>query len=133
MTEVNAEAPVVAAPVADDDFPVGTLADILAFDDTKETWVNVPEWKCKVKVKTLSKAEQIRARRGATVRGELDEGRLEGLLLVTGIVEPKFSKDHIDRLLSKNAAPLDRLLQEIMGLSDMSDDVAKEADADFPE
>lgn len=114
------------------DLPVGDVAGILAMDDTKEAWVDVPEWKCKVKVKSLTKAQQIYARRGAADgKGGIDESRLEGLLLVAGIVEPVFTKDHITQLFEKNAAPLDRILGEIMGVSGMDQATADQAEADF--
>lgn len=116
------------------DLPVGDVAGILALDDAKEAWVEVPEWNCKVKVKSLSKAEQIYARRGAADgKGGIDESRLEGLLLVSGIVEPKFTKDHIAQLFEKNATALDRILGEIMGVSGMTQETVVQADADFQE
>lgn len=115
------------------ELPVGNVADILALDDSKEEWVDVPEWTCRLKVKSLTKAQQIYARRGASDgKGGIDESKLEGLLLVAGIVEPKFEKDHIAALFQKNATPLDRILGAIMGVSSMDQAAEEEAEADFP-
>lgn len=109
---------------------LGNVADILAFDDSKDKLLEVPEWNCSVKIKALTKADQFKARKAATTRGQLDEVKLEGLMLITGIVEPKFSPEHLDGLMKKQASVIDRILTEIMELSgvivDDEDEAAEE-------
>lgn len=116
-----------------ENLPIGNLADILAIDDVQEKVVNVPEWNCSVKIRALTKGKQIALRKQSTVRGVLDENRLEGLLFVYGVVEPAFSPEHVERLFSKSAGAVDRVLMEVMELSGMTDPTGKDAEADFRE
>lgn len=113
--------------------PLGNLADILAMNDVSEKVIDVPEWGCSVKIKGLTKAQQIALRKQAVFRGTVDEAKMEGLLFVYGVVEPKFAPEHIDRLFEHSSGPVDKVLLEIMRLSGMSDDADKEAEADFRE
>lgn len=114
-----------------ENLPIGNLADILAIDDTQESVVNIPEWNCSVRVKSLTKSRQIALRKQSTIRGVVDENRLEGLLFIYGVVEPQFSPEHVDRLFEKSSGAVDRILQEILTLSGMTEDVTKAAEADF--
>lgn len=115
----------------DEGFPVADLASILSADDSSEEWVDVPAWKMRVKIRSLSKADQLRARKKSTHKGVVDEAKLEGLLLVYGTVEPKFSEDHIDTLFSKQAVAVDTILTRIMQVSGNTDDTDAEAEATF--
>lgn len=113
--------------------PEGTLESILAMPANNEEWLPVPEWNCKVKVKGLSKADQIRARKQSTVRGKLDETKLEGLVFVYGMVSPQITPDKLDALYEKQSGVVDRLLAAIMRLSGMDEFANDEAEADFRE
>lgn len=118
--------------IDNNELPVGTIEDILSCDDTQEDWVNVPEWKCKVKVKALSKGEQLKVRKVATVKGNIDMSRMDGLLFVAGVVEPRFTADHIDRLQKKSAVAFDRVLNRIMELSGAAES-EEDVEAQFSE
>lgn len=103
--------------------PVGDLAAILAIDDSTNAWVDVPEWKCKVQVKSLSKKDQIQVRRQSTnKRGDLDEAKFEGLLFIAGVVTPKFETEHLPRLMEKSSGPFTRVINRILVISGMADD-----------
>lgn len=114
-----------------DEDEFGTVADILAFDDSKDKVLEIAEWGGKkIKIKALTKADQFRARKQATVRGVLDETQLEGLMLIAGIVQPKFSPEHLDGLMKKQATVIDHILTEILTLSGVvegDDEVAEES------
>jgi hypothetical protein len=99
------------------------LDAILAAPDVTESDVDVPEWGGKVKVKALSKADQIRVRKDATDnKGNVDDVRMEGGLLVAGVVEPALETKHIPDLFAKSASAVDKVLQAILGVSGMTED-----------
>lgn len=105
---------------------------VLAAKNLPEKEVDVPEWGGKVKVKALSKQQQIAIRKESVSKGmRLDETKMEGLLLVEGIVEPKFERHHISTLFEGPSGPVDRVLTEIMKLSGMSDEDVTEAEEDL--
>lgn len=117
--------------MSEQELPVGTLEQILGAKDSNEDYVNAPEWGCRVKVKGLSKAEQVRLRKQSTRSGKLDEAKMEGLVIVHGMVEPKITPDRVDALFEKSSGVVDRILLKIFELSGMTDLQAEEADADF--
>ena len=117
--------------MTDQELPIGTLEQILSAKDTNEDFVNVPEWGCKVKVKGLTKADQVRLRKQSTRAGKVDESKLEGLVLVNGMVEPKITPDRVDALFEKSSGAVDRVLLRIFELSGMTDNQGEEAEADF--
>jgi len=125
VTVTVGDAVVVAdpGPVTAAGLPVGDLAAILAIDDSTEEWVDVPEWKCKVQVKSLSKATQIQVRRQSTSkRGEIDEAKFEGLLFIAGVVQPHFQAEHLPRLMGKSSGPFTKVVNRILVVSGMADD-----------
>lgn len=111
---------------------VPDLSELLALDDSEEAWIEFPDHNFKVKVRSLSKAEQIKYRKQATVNGKVDGNRLEGLLLVNGLVQPKLTIDHINTMFQKKSGLVDKILLKILDLSGMTDDKREEAEADFP-
>jgi hypothetical protein len=109
------------------ELPVGTLEGILSAPDSKEDYVNIPEWGVRVKVKGLTKKEQILARKKSTSKGILDESKLEGLIFVAGMVEPRITPDKVDQLFEKSSGAVDRIFR----LSGMDGAVDSEAESDF--
>lgn len=95
---------------------------ILAAPDVTEETVDVPEWGGKVKVRSLTKAEQIRVRKASVKsNGDVDEAEMEMRLFLSGVVEPKFSEHHAADLFEKSAGPVDRVLNAILQISGMGD------------
>jgi hypothetical protein len=123
--------PAVAPVVESDDLPEADLATLLGVNDSAEEWYPIKEWGFKVKIKSLSKSDQIRCRKMATRQGKLDSDALEGYLLMAGIVSPRMSPDHLDRLQSKNMGTVAKLLRRILEISHMMDEDNEEAEADF--
>jgi hypothetical protein len=122
----------VAAPKVEEELPEADLATLLGVNDAAEEWYPIKEWGFKVKIKSLSKADQIRCRKMATRQGKLDGDALEGYLLMAGIVSPRVSPEHLARLQGKNVGTVSRLLRRILELSHMLDEDTSEAEADFP-
>lgn len=113
------------------ELPEGTLDQILNSKDVKEEWVPIPEWNMKVKVKGLSKAEQIKARKMSTTAGKPDDSKLEGNILVLGMVSPKVTPDKVSALFEKSSGAVDKILTTILDLSNMTEKVNGDAEADF--
>lgn len=113
-------------------FDMATVDEILAFRDEKTEIITIPDWNNKaVKVKGLTKAEELSMRKDSVRGGNMDEQRLEGLTLIYGIVEPKFEKHHIKDLQEKQSGPINQILQAILRLSGMTVEAEKEAEDDF--
>lgn len=106
-----------------------TVEDILSSVDTKPEDVEVPQWDGVVTIRPFTKKAQQRARKQAMMDGEIDTDRLEMILFVEGVVEPKFTEEHYKDLQGKNAAAIDLVLQRIMALSGVTEDEAKLAGA----
>jgi len=118
-----------------------SVEDILAAKDITQTFVPVPEWSdgdetAGVTVETLTKARQQALRREAAegaIDGKPDPEKLEMLLFIHGVVDPKFDQSHYELLREKAAAPIDRILQKVMDSSGMTEASEKEARKNFPD
>jgi hypothetical protein len=121
------------AELPNGELPEGDLASLLGVSDAVEEWFPVPEWGFKIKLRSLSKADQIRCRKMATRQGRLDDQAFEGLLLLAGIAQPKLGPEHLDRLQSKNVGVVNKIQRRILELSSMMEADSEEADADFQE
>jgi hypothetical protein len=89
----------------------------------KELWIK--EWDGVVIVREFSKGVQQRMRKEAEVKGEINTEKLEMLMFVYGVVEPKFTKEHYDQLKGKSATAIDKVINEVMAMSGMKDDIKK--------
>lgn len=113
------------------ELPLGNIADILAVQDIKEKMVEVPEWGCSVKIKALTKADQIRVRKMSVQGNQVDAEKMEGFMFLYGVVEPKFEPEHLDRLFDKSSGAVDKILAEILSISGMTDEDAEDAKTTF--
>jgi len=107
--------------------PLGSIDQILGAQDLREEVVNVPEWGCSVRVRSFTKADQQAMREQATIAGEMDDQRLEVLMVIHGVIEPKFSLDQYEQLRNKSATALDRVLTAITSLSGIGKDAIEAA------
>lgn len=116
------------------DLPVGDLNFILGQKKDPNKWVEIPEWNCKVQIKALTKAEQIKLRKISSVRGQVDEVKLEMNLLVAALVQPKLTVDQVDTLFTESDSKgLNRLVSAVIHHSGFDAKYDEEADADFQE
>ena len=108
-----------------------SVEDILTAPDIQEKVVEVPEWGGAVKIRSFTKQRQIQLRAQALVGGEVDSERMELLMFIEGVVEPKFGVEHIDLLKGKSASAMDRVLGAILELGGMTPEAQNEMERDF--
>lgn len=131
MTEVNKTTKDVLAEVSEE-VPVADFNFIMNLTQDTSRWITVPEWKSKVKIRALTKAEQVRLRNASKVRGEVDEVKLEMNLIAFSLVEPKLTFDQVDQLYANtDAKALSRISAVALSLSGLTEDYIGAADADM--
>lgn len=112
--------------------PVADFGTILGLSSERVKWIDVPEWKAKVKIKALTKAEQIKLRNSSRHRGVVDETKLEMNLLVFALVEPRLTFDQVDELYAKaDAKALSRISAAALTLSGLTEDYIEQAEQDM--
>lgn len=112
--------------------PVADFNSILALPVDNTRWLEVPEWNSKVKIKALSKAEQVKLRKVSSVRGVVDDVKLEMNLIVFSLVEPRLSFEQVDELFVKSdAKALSRISGAALSLSGLTEDFISEANEDM--
>jgi hypothetical protein len=111
-----------------------TWEDIIAADDIASMTLDVPEWGGAVRLRTFTKNVELEMRAKARAPdGSVDSEKLEMLMLVYGVVEPELTYDMVPHLRTKNAAVIDRILGEIVGLNRLGGDAIDTAVAAFQE
>ena len=116
-----------------------TTDEILTADDLGTEDVPVPEWGegKGVQIQGISKGTQQSIRSAAmrvnpqTQESEVDTERLELLMFIHCVAQPKFDESAYDGLRAKSAAGIDRVLKRVMALNGMSEDDRKETEARF--
>ncbi len=105
--------------------------DILAAPDTPEEVIEVPEWKGAVRVRGLTKAQQVDIRERGTINGQVSEQHVQMYLWMEGVLEPKVEEHQFAQLWQKNAGAVDRVLKRVLELSGMAEDTVKKAEIQF--
>ncbi len=114
------------------ELPIADFSTILGLPANDFRWVEVPEWNARVKIKALTKAEQIRLRKKSSVGGNVDDIKLEMNLLADSLVEPKLSFAQIDELFAKsNARALNRIAAASLAFSGLTEDYIGDAERDM--
>ena len=106
---------------------------LLGADDLPEEVVDVPEWGGQVKVRALGWSQVADARQRAKVGGVIDDDRFSFALLQQGLVQPSIREDQVEFLRGKNKLAIERVLRVIERLSGLTEEVAAESEADFPQ
>lgn len=126
------ESVVAVEEEATSELPVADFGAILALPSNQYKWVEVPEWKSRVKIKSLTKAEQIRMSKKATKNGMVDETLLEIHLIAEALVEPKLSVGQVDELFAKSdAKALNRILAAALTFSGLTENYIAQAEVDL--
>jgi hypothetical protein len=110
-----------------------TADEIWKAQDIEERTVDVPEWGGSVRIRSFTKKQTDRMLRSATTRDRFgkdttDNQKLEALLFVEGVIEPKFDLDDYERVLDKSAVVIARIIKSISEASGLSDLAVAEAD-----
>lgn len=113
--------------------PRKTAEEILALDDTVTDEVWVDEWQTFVKVRGLTKNQQVEVRKRSLVEGEADEEKAQANLFLEGVIEPQFTEDQMARVFEKNAGAVDTILKRVLALSGMAPEDLKKKEARFPD
>lgn len=102
------------------------MSDYLSADELRarpapdtETDVEVPEWGGKIRVKALSRGAVYEIRRQATNpdTGVISEEVADALVIVAGVIEPEFSEDDTEWLLSQPVGTTQPILEAILRTS----------------
>jgi len=130
MSEDNLES--VVASVESNELPVADFSAILALPSEEYRWVDIPEWNARVKIRSLTKAEQIRLRKKSSKQGVVDDVLLEINLIADTLVEPRLSPAQVDELFAKsNAKALNRIAAASLTFSGLTEDYIGDAERDF--
>jgi len=105
--------------------------EILAAQDLDVLEVDVPEWSGKVKVRELTKAARDRITKEATVNGQIDNDKLQVLMLAECLEEPKITVEQAQQLWEKSAAAIDKILFAILDVNGLSELAQKEIQKSF--
>ena len=132
MSEETHETTHDVLTAANESLPVADFNAILARPADDYRWLDVPEWGSRVKMKALTKAEQIRIRKKSSVAGNVDEIKLEMNRIVDSLVEPKLAFDQVDQLFAKSSAKaLNRIAAASLAFSGRTEDYVGEAEKDM--
>lgn len=130
--EVTASAEQQSEQLAGPNLRILSVDDLISVVDTDEEVIDVPEWGGAVRIRSFSKNEQLQYRREAKdENGEIDNDKLEMLMLVHGIVEPKLTAEHVGVMRQKRAMTIDRVLKRILVLSGLDAKSIAEAEKSF--
>ena len=95
-----------------------TAAEILALPDFRTLTEFVPEWDCDVEVTSYSKAVERKIREQALENDgqggkKVNLDRMEKLMFVHAVVNPRFTLDQYDSLQEKDCVPVNRILRMV--------------------
>lgn len=112
---------------------------ILAADDIQVELVDVPEWGVTVEVRGMSGHDRaLILEAAADSDGKISVGRMYAETVIAATYDPEtgqrvFQQSDVDALLSKSAAPMDRIASVGMRLARMEAGAADAAKKQFPE
>lgn len=109
-----------------------TLDQLLASAQTRERVVSVPGLGGEVRVQLLRQTEVRALLAEATVGGEVQQDRLERLLLQRGLVEPALDERAVEALTQGSAAVYYQLLMAVLEANGLTALTQREARRTFP-
>lgn len=118
--------------------PIGSVKDILdkAPADLAEEVLEIPEWGCSVRVRSLTAAQSARIRtRGYKTEGErttIAWAAMEQMQFQEAVVEPKFSERDVQKLHLKSGRGFARVLEWIEEHSKIDKEALREIQKEFP-
>ena len=110
-----------------------SLDDIKNSIDLETQTIKVKEWGGSLKVKGLTKSEQVKIRNAQESEDGLSTVEFEKMILIAGIVEPELDEKTINVLYDKSASVVDRVLSIILNTSGLTEGVQQEIAEEFQE
>lgn len=116
---------------------IKSAEDIIALVDTPDELVWVEAWQTNVRIKGLTKQQQVDIRNRAmrpNAAGEMEPDLIESQkgMWLEAVTEPKFTEEQLGPLFQKNAGAVDDVLQRVLVLSGMDQEAQKRRMATFP-
>lgn len=110
-----------------------SLDELVGIDDLPEEVLAIPEWDgLAVRIRGMTKQQEMEVRREATAGGEWDADVWELALITRCVVEPALTPEHAALIRGKSAGAIDRILRRVLALSGLGKGVAEAAKAEFP-
>lgn len=117
--------------------PIGSVKDILdrAPSDLVEEVLEIPEWNCSVKVRSLTAAQSASVKqRGFGFKGEETQvawAEMEIVQFQQGVVEPRFSEDEARKLHLRSGRGFQRVIAWLDAKSGMDKEELRKAREEF--
>jgi hypothetical protein len=118
--------------------PIGTVEDILkeAPNDLVTEVLDVPEWKCSVKVRTFTAAQSAMIKqRGFGFKGEEVQvawAEMEIMQFQQGVLEPHFTEEQVRELHLSSGRGFARVIEKMDELSKIDKEALAKARDEFP-
>jgi hypothetical protein len=119
--------------------PIGSVEHILkkAPEDLKEEILEIPEWECSVRMRSLSAAAASEIKQtGFNFEGDNTEvqwGLMEKEQFRRAVIEPKFNEEEVTQLHFTSGLGWARIMKWIENSSTLDRKKLKEAEAEFQE
>lgn len=142
MAEAKSESKKPVEPTGDESengkLPVGTADQILdaAPSDLVTETLEIPEWKCSVRVRSLTAAQSARVKQ-AGLRFKGDEtavawAEMEIMQFQEGVLDPSFRKDQVRRLYGSSGKGFQRVIGWLDEHSGLNKEELRQARDEFP-
>ena len=96
-----------------------------------EADVEVPELGLTLRIRAFMKGQQTEINNAARVDGKIDPNLLDIHMFVAGVVEPKFTAEHVGELRQSLGTAVDGVVREIVRLNQASVEDVKAAEKRF--
>lgn len=91
-----------------------TIEQIEQANDLKESDIDVPNWGGKLHIRELTRQQQIEIEnKSRDEDGNIDIHKMQMLIMIHCVVEPKLEEKHIPILNQKNFNVIDEILKEL--------------------
>ena len=98
-----------------------TIDEVLDSNDLQQETLFVPEWGGEIVLRGMTRGEAFAARKAALKDGDTADMLVyDMMVLLHGVVEPKLTKSHFDKLKGKSAGAIERITSRIMQLSSVT-------------
>lgn len=117
--------------------PIGTVEQILgAPSDVKEETLEIPEWKCSIKLRSFTASQNAQIRKKMYVTNpdgsvETDWAGFDIARFEEAVQEPKFTRDQVIALHLQSGPGFQRVINWVVKHSGVTPDDVREAEESF--